>query len=310
MSDEVTDIAVVGSYNVGLTMNMPRFPTEGETVIAQNFTEGPGGKGSNQAVAAARLGANTSFIGKLGEDQYGDDALEVLESENVDVTYTTQVSETHTGVAFILVNESGENEITVAPGANNALDPDAVQTAESVIKDSDCLLLQFELPDPPLITAAQIATDANVPVVLNPAPAREIPTSLLANVDYLTPNESEALTLLGKDPSSEPNHKRLGKELVELGINTVIITQGSSGALLVSNDESVSISAPSVPVADTTGAGDAFNGALAVALGEGRPVNHAVQFACQAGALEVTEKEVIPGLPDRNSIKSISEGSQ
>jgi ribokinase len=309
MSDKTATVTIVGSYNVGLTMNIPRFPTEGETVTAQNFSEGPGGKGSNQAVAAARLGANTSFIGKVGEDQYGDDAIKLLKSENIDITHTAQVAETHTGVAFILVNEDGDNEITVAPGANNALDSDVVQSADDVIRNSDCLLLQFEVLDPPLITAAQIAADADVPVVLNPAPAREIPPSLVSNVDYLTPNESEALTLLDKDLKNKTNHERLGKELLGLGFESVIITQGSSGALLVSHNDSLSVAAPSVPVADTTGAGDAFNGALAVALGEGRPIEDATQFACRAGALEVTKEEVIPGLPDRTSIQSISEYS-
>jgi ribokinase len=306
MSDDPATVAVVGSYNVGLTMTMPRFPVAGETIIGEGFAEGPGGKGSNQAIAAARLGAETSFVGKVGEDRYGDEAIELWESENVDATFAGRTSDTHTGVAFILVNEDGENEITVAPGANNALDPETVRTASGVIGRSDCLLMQLETPTSPLSAAAELASDADIPVVLNPAPARELPPSLLGNVTYLTPNESEAMILTGRDPSAEVSPEQLGRELIELGVETVVLTQGESGALLITEDRTTSVSAPSVPVTDTTGAGDAFNGAFAVALGEGKSVEEAVQFACRAGALEVTAMEVIPGLPDRDAVEELA----
>lgn len=309
MSDHAARIAVVGSYNVGLTMTVPRFPVSGETIIGQSFAEGPGGKGSNQAIAAARLGAETSFVGKVGADRYGDDAVELWESEGVDATHASRATGTHTGVAFIMVNEEGENEITVAPGANDALDPDAIAAARDVIEGSDCLLLQLEIPDEPLIAAAEIASDAGVPVILNPAPARELPASLLENVTYLTPNESEALILTGRDPDTDVSHEDLTAELIGLGAETVVLTQGAAGALLVTDTGMTSVDAPSVPVADTTGAGDAFNGAFAVALGEGKPLAEAVQFACRAGALEVTEAEVIPGLPEREDVDAMAEGS-
>ena len=309
MSDRPAKIAVVGSYNVGLTMSVPRFPVGGETIIGQSFAEGPGGKGSNQAIAATRLGAETSFVGKVGADQYGDDAVELWESEGVDATHVSRVTGAHTGVAFIIVNEDGENEITVAPGANDMLDPNTIGTASDVIEDSDCLLLQLEIPDEPLITAAEIASDAGVPVILNPAPARELPTSLLENVAYLTPNESEALVLTGRDPDTDVSHERLTRELIGLGVETAVMTQGAAGAVLVTENEMISIDAPSVPVADTTGAGDAFNGAFAVALGEGKPPAEAVEFACRAGALEVTEEEVIPGLPERDEVDTMAGGS-
>lgn len=309
MTDRRAKVAVVGSYNVGLTMSVPRFPVGGETIIGRSFAEGPGGKGSNQAIGAARLGAETSFVGKVGTDRYGDDAVELWESEGVDATQVGRTAETHTGVAFIIVNDDGENEITVAPGANDVLDPDAVRSASSVIESSDCLLLQLEIPDEPLITAAEIAADAGVPVVLNPAPARELPSSLLENVTYLTPNESEALILTGRDPTAAVGDEPLARELLELGAETVVLTQGADGALLVTDEEIVSVSAPSVPVTDTTGAGDAFNGAFAVALGEGSPLEETVRFACRAGALEVTEMEVIPGLPEREEVDAMAEGS-
>lgn len=307
MSNESARVTIVGSYNVGLTMNVPRFPVGGETIMGQGFAEGPGGKGSNQAIAAARLGAKSSFVGKIGRDQYGDQAIEFWESGNVDTTHVTRTADTHTGVAFIMVNEDGENEITVAPGANNALDSDEIQTASDTIRDSDCLLTQLEIPDEPLIEAAEVAVDASVPVILNPAPARELPSSLLANTTYLTPNESEALMLTGRDPDADVSHQQLARELIELGVEAVVMTQGAAGALLVTDEQMISVDAPSVSVADTTGAGDAFNGAFAVALAEGVSLKDAVRFACQAGALEVTKKEVIPGLPHRDAVEEMSD---
>jgi ribokinase len=306
MSNGPANITVVGSYNVGLTITVPRFPVGGETIIGQSFAEGAGGKGSNQAIAAARLNAESSFIGKVGADQYGDNAFELWESEDVDATHVSQTTETHTGIAFILVNNNGENEITVAPGANDALRPETIRAASGAIEYSDCVLTQLEIPDDPVITAAEIASNADVPVILNPAPARELSSSLLENVTYLTPNESEALILTGRGPDAEVSHQQLARELIELGAETVVMTQGKSGALLATDERMISVSAPSVPVADTTGAGDAFNGAFAVAIGEGKPPVEAVQFACRAGALEVTEKEVIPGLPDRGTVGEMS----
>lgn len=307
MSNESPKVSIVGSYNVGLTMGVPRFPVGGETIIGQEFAEGPGGKGSNQAIAAARLGAESSFVGKVGLDRYGEQAVEFWESEDVDTTHVTRTAETHTGVAFIIVNEDGENEITVAPGANNALDSKEIQTASKIIIDSNCLLTQLEIPDEPLIAAAEVASDAAIPVILNPAPARELPSSLLENTTYLTPNESEALILTGRDPDADISHEQLARELIELGVETVVMTQGEAGALLVTDEKLISIDAPSVSVADTTGAGDAFNGAFAVALAEGKPLEDAVRFACRAGALEVTKKEVIPGLPYRDAVEEMSD---
>lgn len=309
MTDDAAEVAVVGSYNVGLTMMVPRFPTGGETVIGRDFAEGPGGKGSNQAIAASRLGAESSFIGNIGTDRYGDEAVDLWESEQVDVTNVRRSDDSHTGVGFVIVNEEGENEITVAPGANNALNSNVIRSARPTIEASDCLLAQLEVPTEPLEAAADIAADANVPVILNPAPARELPASLLENVTYLTPNESEALILTGRDPDADIDHEDLIQELLDLGVDTVVMTRGASGALLAADEELMAIDTPEVPVTDTTGAGDAFNGAFAVALGEGMAIADAVRFACRAGALAVTEAEVIPGLPSREAVEKMDEGS-
>jgi ribokinase len=309
MSDRTATVGVVGSYNVGLTMTVPRFPVGGETIIGEGFAEGPGGKGSNQAIAAARLGAETSFIGNIGTDRYGDDAVDLWESEGVDATNVRRSDGAHTGVGFVIVNEDGENEITVAPGANEALDSDAIADARPAIEGSDCLLAQLEVPDEPLAAAADVVADAGIPFILNPAPARELPASLLENVTYLTPNESEALILTGRDPTADVGHETLARELLDLGVDTVVMTRGASGALLVSEDDLTTVDSPDVPVTDTTGAGDAFNGAFAVALGEGMALEDAVRFACRAGALAVTEKEVIPGLPSREAVEALAEDS-
>jgi ribokinase len=307
MTDDTAEVAVVGSYNVGLTMTVPRFPVVGETVIGSGFAEGPGGKGSNQAIAAARLGAETSFIGNIGTDRYGDDAVGLWESEQVDATNVRRSDDSHTGVGFVIVDEDGENEITVAPGANDALDPAMIRSARLAIEGSDCLLAQLEVPDEPLEAAADIAAGADVPLILNPAPARKLSASLLGNVTYLTPNESEALILTGRNPDADVDHEDLARELLGLGVDTVVMTRGASGGLLVTDEELTAIDAPAVPVTDTTGAGDAFNGALAVALGEGMAIEEAVRFACRAGALAVTEAEVIPGLPSREAVDTMAE---
>ena len=305
MTDDGASVTVVGSYNVGLTMVVPRFPVAGETVIGRDFAEGPGGKGSNQAIAAARLGADASFVGNVGTDRYGDDAVALWEEEAVDTEHVGRDPDAHTGAGFVIVEEDGENEITVAPGANHALDATDVHAASDAIEASDCLLAQLEIRDEPIEAAVEVADEAGVPVTLNPAPARELPESVLARVDYLTPNQNEARILTGREPDADVGDERIARELLDLGVETVVMTRGADGALVVTGSETTRISAPSVPVTDTTGAGDAFNGAFAVALGEGHDVESAARFACRAGALAVTEMEVVPGLPTREDVESM-----
>jgi ribokinase len=306
MSDKDASVTVVGSYNVGLTMVVPQFPVAGETVIGRDFSGGPGGKGSNQAIAAARLGADASFVGNVGTDRYGENAVALWEDEDVDTEHVGRDPAAHTGVGFVIVEEEdGENEITVAPGANHALDAADVQAASGTVEASDCLLAQLEIRDEPIEAAVDLATEADVTVTLNPAPARELPESLLASVDYLTPNQNEARILTGREPDADVGDERIAEELLDLGVATVVMTLGSDGALVVTESETTRISAPTVPVKDTTGAGDAFNAAFTVAIGEGRDVESAARFACHAGALAVTEMEVVPGLPTRENVESM-----
>ena len=305
-------VAVVGSYNVGLTMQVPAFPTPGETVVGREFAEGPGGKGSNQAIAAARLGAKSRFVGRVGADRYGDDAVALWADEGVDADAVSRDDSAHTGVGFVIVDEDGENEITVAPGANDRLSATDVREAADAIETADCLLVQLEIGEAPVRAAVETAAEAGTTVVCNPAPARELPPDVLARVDYLTPNEHEARTLAGVDDGGDrtdgattSSDEAVARELLDLGVDAVVLTRGGAGALLVSETGVERVGTPSVDAVDTTGAGDAFNGALAVGLAEGLDDPAAVRFGCAGGALAVTAAEVIPGLPERDAVDDL-----
>lgn len=305
MSDDSPTIAVVGSYNVGFTMEVPRFPVPGETVIGENFEEGGGGKGSNQAIAATRLAARARFIGQVGDDKFGQDARALWDAEGIDTTYVDTNPDAHTGAGFVIVDDAGENEITVAPGANHELSTEDIQRASEAIADADALLLQLEIRDEPIEAAVRVAQAGGVDVILNPAPARELAESILDRVDYLTPNQSEARILANADPDADASDEAIARELRALGVENVVMTLGADGALIVTDDGVERVAAPSVEVRDTTGAGDAFNAALAVALAEGQSVAEAVEFACAAGALATTKLEVIPGLPRRKQVEDL-----
>ncbi|NGM70485.1 ribokinase [Natronolimnobius sp. AArcel1] len=297
-------IAVVGSYNVGLTMRVPQFPIPGETVIGEGFAEGPGGKGSNQAIAASRLGAETTFIGRVGTDRYGDDAFDLWEQEGIDTSQVSRDAEAHTGAGFVLVDAEGENEITVAPGANATLSAHHVDDAADVIAESDVLLVQLEIETDPIERVLEVAASNDVEVVLNPAPVRDLDPAVLDQAAYLTPNQNEARSLAGIDPEDEVADRAIAEQLSEQVDGTVVMTVGSDGALLV--DEAVTaVDAPTVDPVDTTGAGDAFNGAFAVGLASGMTQTTAAHFACAAGALTVTASEVVPGLPTRDAVEEL-----
>lgn len=303
MGSTDTAVAVVGSYNVGLTMRVPAFPGPGETVIGNEFAEGPGGKGSNQAIAAARFGAESRFVGRIGEDRYGDDALALWDREGVDADGVTRDPAVHTGVGFVVVDDDRENEITVAPGANDRLSAADVRAAEETIRSAESLLVQLEIGDEAVAAAVEIADRAGLNVVCNPAPARELPVSMLEHVDYLTPNRHEARTLV--EGGEGLGDEELARELLDLGVGTVVLTRGAEGALLVTTEGTERMATPDVEVVDTTGAGDAFNGVFAVALAEGRSDRRALRTACAAGGLAVTESEVVPGLPDRAAVEEL-----
>jgi ribokinase len=290
-------VVVVGSVNVDLIVRVRRLPAPGETVIGGTFSRAPGGKGGNAAVAAARLGARTWFVGLVGGDDLGREARRDLAEAGVDVSGLREVDQP-TGVAAILVDQRGENAIAVASGANASLDGDRVVAAlDAIDADRAVLLSNLEVPDDAVIAAAGAAGDRGWPFVLNPAPAREVPTEVVAACHVVAPNESEAVTLGGVD------------DLLAAGADAVVVTRGPAGADLHRPGEPVRHQgAFAVNAVDTTGAGDAFCAALAVALAEGRDLDAAVREGAAAGALASRVVGARAGLPTRSEVDGLATG--
>ncbi len=292
-------IVVIGSSNTDLVIQVPHFPTPGETVLGDNFMMARGGKGANQAVAAARLGADVIFISRLGQDSFGEMALAACQAEQINTDFILFDEQKASGVALIMVDRQGENVIAVAGGANTALTPADVLAAESVIQSSDCVLLQLETPLATVEAAVRLANKHNVLVILNPAPAMPLPSKLLQAVGILTPNETEA-EILGLVDSDQPDVLR---NVRRLEIKTVVMTLGSEGALLVTDDSQQKIPAYPIHMVDSTAAGDAFNGALAVGLANGRSLQSTVDFANAVGALAASKAGAQPSLPTLAEVK-------
>jgi ribokinase len=292
-------ITVVGSFAVGLTIRAPNIPVFGVTMFGSNFDMGPGGKGSNQAVATARLGADSSLVAIIGQDKLADIATDLYKAEGVGTAFLEQTAESPTGVGFIILNDKGENFIILDMGANNRMDPAFVDRAEPSIRDSDVVMAVLEIPVPAAMRAMELGRKHGKKTILNPAPAAPLPDAIFPLVDYLTPNESELRILLGL----RPDDPRPSRELVELlrkrGVANVVVTLGGRGVLVVTDKVDAMIPAAKVEVVDTTGAGDAFNSGFAVALAEGRDVLDAARFGVACGALVCTRLGVIPGMPAR-----------
>ena len=290
-------VIVVGSVNVDLVATVDHLPGPGETVGGGRFAQHHGGKGGNQAVAAARLGAPTTFVGAVGADPFGDEARAALAAEGVDVTELLTLPDEATGVALIVVDASGENSIAVAGGANAALQPAHVAAAFDRLRPTagDVVLVGHEIPTTTATEALRLARAAGATTILNPAPARGVTPDMLALCDIVTPNEGEAAELLGDDRDPES----LGAQrLTRLaGGGHVLITLGSRGALLVSADGPERLPAPDVTVIDTTGAGDTLNGALAAGLAAGLPTLEAARRAVVAASLAVTRAGAREGMP-------------
>lgn len=294
-------IVVVGSANTDFVLGVPELPSKGETVLGDKFRVVRGGKGANQAVAAVRLGADVTFVARLGTDSFGDQALDAYREEGIHTDFIVQDPEIHSGIALIMVNPRGENVIAVGPGANSHLSAQDVLAASTAIEQADCVLLQLEIPVEAVQAAAEIAHRNQVRVILNPAPARRLPHELLNKVDYLTPNETETAILAGEDPSSI-GPDSLPRLASALGVPNLVVTLGSRGAAILQNGQTRLI--PSFPITpvDTTASGDAFNGALAVALASGQSVSDAVRFANAAGAITATRPGAQPSLPTRKEL--------
>ena len=295
-------IVVVGSSNTDMVVRVPALPRPGETVLGGTFFTARGGKGANQAVAAARAGGSVAMIGCLGDDAFGDETLVALAAEGIAVEGIRRVAGISSGVALILVDAGGENCIAVASGANARLGAeDAARSAELLSPDG-VLLVQLESPLETAVAAARAARGAGARVILNPAPARDLPDELLGLVSVLTPNESEAERLAGIPVHGERGLERAASALLARGVGAVVVTLGAAGAYVATAEHRESVPGRAVEARDTTGAGDVFSGALAVALAEGQPVRDAVRFANAAAAISVTRDGAQPAAPFRAEI--------
>ena len=302
-------VTVVGSANVDLVLRAERMPNRGETLIGETFDIFTGGKGFNQAAAAARLGADVTLIGRIGDDPFADILRSAIESEHIDSRFVKTDAESGTGVATIIVEPDGDNSIIVVPRANMRLTSKDIADAADSIAEADVLLLQLETPIEVSQTAIKIAKANDTIVILDPAPARPLSPSLLSQVDILTPNATEATVLSGHAVTSPENAiaaaKALQTQIATDGHSAVVLTLGEQGVLLCTPTQSIHV--PTIPVdaVDTTGAGDAFSGALATALANGNNLSEAVRFATAAGAAAVTVLGATPSMPTHERIEKI-----
>ena len=297
-------IVVVGSSNTDMIVKLPHLPKPGETVSGGAFSTAAGGKGANQAVAAARAGADVSLVARVGEDSFGEQATTGFVGDGIDVRHVTRHPAAPSGVALIFVDDAGENCIAVAPGANAGLTPEDVEAAEELITGAAVVVMQLETPIEAVERAASLAREHGVRVILNPAPARPLSDELLGNVSILTPNESEAELLTGIRVEDDAGAEEAARALVARGVDTVILTLGSRGAFVFEAGSGELVPSFEVQAVDTTAAGDVFNGSLAVGLAEGMPLARAVRFANAAAALSVTKLGAQPSAPSRSEIEN------
>ncbi len=300
-------VTVMGSFVADLAFRTPRLPGWGETVMGTAFRLGPGGKGSNQAVAAARLSGGVVFISKLGRDGFGELARRTYAEEGIDARFVFETTEEATGAAAIIVDQaSGENAIVVVPGACFHLTPDEVDRASPLIEGAAVFLTQLELPIPVVEHGLKLAKQLGITTILNPAPARALPDSVYPLCDYLTPNETEAAGLTGETVANLADAERAADALLARGAGNVVITLGAEGALVKNSRTTERVPAfDAGPVAETTGAGDAFNGGFAVGLAEGMDVVAAVRFGCAVASISVTRLGTAPSMPRRPEVEAL-----
>jgi ribokinase len=295
-----------------LVVKSARIPVPGETILGGDFLMVPGGKGANQAVAAARLGARVCFVTKLGDDLFGRKSLENFQREGLDTRFVTLTSQTPSGVALITVDDVGNNAIVVAPGANAKLLPEDVYRAEAEIRSAGAVVVQLEVPMMTVQCVAELASEAGVPFILNPAPApmetQDLASlrALLARVEVLTPNEIEAQILTGVEVVDENSARKAAERLLSSGVKAVVLTMGAKGFLLAADGTTEFIPALKVKAIDATAAGDAFTGSLAVSLAQGRPLREAALFANRVAALCVTRMGAQPSMPTRKEVEEFA----
>ena len=295
-------ILVIGSSNMDLVVQVPRCPAAGETLFGSSFTTNYGGKGANQAVAVARIGSGVTFMAKLGNDTFGQQMRQHFSEEGMDPTHILTDAESPTGTALITVEDKGENRIIVVPGANARLTENDVESLSAEINSCRFVLTQLEIPLPTVLHIAEMTSAAGKQLILNPAPARPLPDSLLQKVFLITPNETEAEILTGIRVSDAESARRAALWFREKGVQQIVITMGSQGAFVFTDDFQGMVPSYKVKAIDTTAAGDVFNGALTVALSEGKTTADAARFGCAASALAIMRPGAQSSIPKRTEI--------
>lgn len=297
----MNNILVVGSMNADLVVRSPRFPKPGETISGEDLQIIPGGKGANQAVAAARQGTSVSMVGRVGNDSFGPELINNLQRNNVETSHVQTDSQTATGTATIIVDANGQNSIVLSPGGNGKVSPADVDSIS--FSDYKLLLLQLEIPVETVLAAARRAKESGLRVVLNPAPARPLLEELISLSDFLVPNEPELSLLTGQPVNDMESAEKAAKMLLDRGVQNVIVTLGANGALIVNKELTRHISAFPVEVVDTTAAGDAFIGGFASALLQNKSLEEAVRYGCACGALATTKFGAQPSLPTKEEVE-------
>ncbi len=295
-------ITIVGSFVVGMTLRTNHMPIFGQTLIGSDFDMGPGGKGSNQAVGVARLGGHSYFAGIVGDDQLGTIATDLYAAEGVHTKYLEKTMELSTAAGFIILNQAGENGIIIDMGANKLLDTQFVNNVEAQIAQSQVIMTVLEIPVEAAARSMELGRKYGVYTLMNPAPATILSHKILQNVDILTPNESELRILLGLQPNDPTPDLELAKQLQAKGANTIVVTLGKKGAMILENGEAITVKGIKIDVVDTTGAGDAFSAGLSIALAEGKSLVEAVKFANCSGAMACTKLGVIPAMAYRETV--------
>jgi ribokinase len=302
------DFLVVGSINADLVVRALRFPEPGETLSGEDLQIIPGGKGANQAVAAARQGSSVAIVGRVGNDSFGPDLINNLKQNHVDTSHVQTDAQSATGTAIIVVDGNGQNSIVLSPGGNGKVS--SADLSNVSFSDYKLLLLQLEIPVETVLAAAQRAKESGVRVLLNPAPARSLPDELISLADFVVPNESELSLLTDQPVGDMPSAEKAAKTLLERGIQNVIVTLGANGALVVNKEITKHVPPFKVDVVDTTAAGDAFIGGFASALLQSKSIEDAVRYGCACGSLATTKFGAQPSLPTREEVERFVDAQQ
>jgi len=300
-------VIVVGSLNMDLVLRAPKIPRPGETVLGSDFKQIPGGKGANQADAASKLGAKTAMLGAVGMDSMGGHLVHSLKKDGVNVAMVLEKENLPTGVAAIVVEDSGDNAITVAPGANSGFTPEDLEGMEKIFQRAKVMLVQLETPLNTVRKALQMARKNNVTTILNPAPAMELDDEIFSLVDILTPNETELELLSGMETRDLDEIERAGKHLISKGVSRLIVTLGSQGSMDIGKDFVKVHPAYKVKAVDTTAAGDSYNAALAVSIAKGESIENSIRFATKVGAMAVTKHGAQTSLPLIEDVEAFDE---